>query len=79
MSEAFSYQDLRRLGVGGHYLPPPPPPRGMIRQKYPGADRVNTIITVFSICTGKNIVRGGSTDRTCEFGMMSEDSIPGTV
>ena len=73
MSEAFSYQDLRRLEVGGHYLPP------MIRQKYPGADRVNTIITVFSICTGKNIVRGGSTDRTWEFGMMSEDSIPGTV
>ena len=49
MSKAFSYQDLRS---GGHYVrpthpnpPPPPPPivpQGMIRQEYPGADRVKT-------------------------------------
>ena len=25
---------------GGHYVRPPLPPPGMIRQKYPGADRV---------------------------------------
>ena len=37
MSKAFFRQDLCRMGGGGHYVPP----RGMIRQKYPGADRVN--------------------------------------
>ena len=35
MSKAFFYQHLCR---GGHYVPVVPPNRGMIRQKYPGAD-----------------------------------------
>ena len=39
VSKAFSYQDLCR---GVHYVPPP---WGKIRQKYPGADRVNNIKT----------------------------------
>ena len=34
MAKAFSI----RIYAGGHYVPPPPPSRGMIRQKYPGAD-----------------------------------------
>ena len=49
MSKAFFYWDLRRLegggeftqvGGGGGALCVAPPPQGMIRQKYPGADRV---------------------------------------
>ena len=37
MSKTFFYQDLcREVGGGGV-----PPYRGMIRQKYPGADNVN--------------------------------------
>ena len=39
MSKAFSYQDLHRKGRGGRAVCVPP--RGMVRQKYPGADRVN--------------------------------------
>ena len=38
MSKAFSYQDLRS---GGHYVRPPLS-QGMIRQEYPGAERVKT-------------------------------------
>ena len=38
MSKAFFNRDLRR---GEHYVPPTP--WGMIRQKYPGADRVKMI------------------------------------
>ena len=50
MSKAFSYQDLSRRGGGGgeewvHYVPAPF--RGMIRQKYSGADRVSRILWNF--------------------------------
>ena len=38
MSQAFSYQDLRRGGEGGGGTI-----WGIIREKYPGADRVNTV------------------------------------
>ena len=49
MSKAFFYQELCRMG--GHYVPPFP--LGMIRQKYPGADRVNNLILADSVCNDK--------------------------
>ena len=39
MSKAGSYQDLGRGGEGGTMCPS----RGMIRQQYPGAARVNRV------------------------------------
>ena len=40
MSKAFFYQDLRGGSGRGRYVPP----GGMIRQKYPGADRVKKML-----------------------------------